>query len=180
MDVKRMGGSRRETLSGKFKVKGTRRVMANGIYGDGAPLCEWENWVPIKIDCFIWRLLQNRILVAPNLIAREMSSLSSDCRAYVSVAESMEHVFLDCDRAKDIWRVLSVWCGWDLTGLSTFDHLLAVAEESHLRTDRHLLKEIIYSSLWFIWKPKNELIFKTRSLSTDFLVEEIQRNFSVG
>ncbi|XP_076919179.1 uncharacterized protein LOC143579888 [Bidens hawaiensis] len=150
--------------------------MTTAIYGDELPVCGWETWVPIKINCFVWRMLQNKIPVAPNLINRGMSLLSTDCRACVSEVESTKLVFLDCNRAKAIWRLISIWCGWDFTGLDSFKHLLDITEEPQSKCDRRLLIAIVYSTFWFIWKQRNERVFNARIVSIDSTVEEIKRS----
>ncbi|XP_076948890.1 uncharacterized protein LOC143621316 [Bidens hawaiensis] len=160
--------------SGRFTVQAMRRLMADSIHGDDVRICGWETWVPIKINCFVWRLLQNKIPVAPNLIARGMPLLSSNCRVCALEVESTKHVFLDCSRAKA--RLTSLWCGWDFTGLDSFEHLLGVLVELQSKSRRRLLLAIIYSTLWFIWKQRDEKVFKARAITIAFTVEEIKRS----
>ncbi|XP_076925800.1 uncharacterized protein LOC143588760 [Bidens hawaiensis] len=86
------------------------------------------------------------------------------------------NTFLDCTRAKAIWRLISLWGGWDFTGLDSFEHLLGVTVEPQSKMRRRLLLAIIYSTLWFIWKQRNEKVFKARALSIAFTVDEIKRS----
>ncbi|XP_076950435.1 uncharacterized protein LOC143623397 [Bidens hawaiensis] len=81
--------------SGIFSVQSLRRCMADHLYGDGSPIGTWESWIPIKINCFIWRLLQKWIPVAVNLIARGLNSIPSVCSMCNLTAESTVHVFLE-------------------------------------------------------------------------------------
>ncbi|XP_076925313.1 uncharacterized protein LOC143588091 [Bidens hawaiensis] len=162
--------------SGRCTVQAMRRLMADSIHGDDVQICGWETWVAIKINYFVWTFLQNKISVAPNLIARGMPLLWSNCRVCALEVESTKHVFLDCTQAKATWRLISLWCGWDFTGLDTFEHLLGVTVEPQSKSTRCLLLAIIYSPLWFIWKQRNEKVFKVRVLSIAFTVEEIKRS----
>jgi len=98
--------------SGIFSIQSFRRVLSDHIYGDFSPLCTWEPWIPIKVNCFIWRLLQNRIPVAVNLVARGLNSILSICSFCRSSDKSSVHVFLECPKAKEVWRAISLWCQW--------------------------------------------------------------------
>nr|KAJ0214733.1 hypothetical protein LSAT_V11C400217060 [Lactuca sativa] len=31
---------------------------------------KWVNWVPVKINCFVWQLIFNKIMVSINLVIR--------------------------------------------------------------------------------------------------------------
>ncbi|XP_076913955.1 uncharacterized protein LOC143572782 [Bidens hawaiensis] len=159
--------------SGSFTVHGMRGVMAESLYGDDTgSLCSWDSWIPIRINCFIWRLLQHRVPVAVNLLARGMSSVPPNCLCCVSVEESVNHVFLDCSRAKEIWRAVSIWSGYDVTGFESLSQLVQVAEFM----GRRILKAIIFVSMWFIWKQRNARTFVHRGLSTYAIMEEIILN----
>ncbi|XP_076950878.1 uncharacterized protein LOC143623996 [Bidens hawaiensis] len=135
--------------SGTFSVQNLRRKIADHLYGDGSPICTWESWIPIKINCFVWRLMQNRIPVAVNLIG------------------------VECPRAKEVWKEISIWCCWDLTGLDSLEYLLEMVNEPDEKVGRRILGSIISSSLWFIWKQRNGRRFNKGSLSTQFIVDEI-------
>ncbi|XP_076944135.1 uncharacterized protein LOC143614638 [Bidens hawaiensis] len=166
--------------SGFFTVHGLRRMMADSLFGEVSVLDYlWDSWIPIRINCFMWRLMQHRIPVAANLIARGMGSIPSDCLGCVLEAESVEHVFLICHRAKDIWRAVSLWIGCDVTGFKSFLQLVQVADEPYTVSGRRVLKAIILVLLWFIWKQRNARTFRHRSLSTEALMEEIMINLYV-
>ncbi|XP_076937334.1 uncharacterized protein LOC143604882 [Bidens hawaiensis] len=163
--------------SGSFTVQGAREVMADSLYGeDTGSLRSWDSWIPIRINCFTWRLLQHRVAVAVNLLARGMSSVSPNCLCCLSVEESVNHVFLDCSRAKEIWRAVSMWSGYDVTGFKSLSQLVQVAEEPINVMGRRILKASIFVSMWFIWKQRNARTFDHRRLSTDAIMEEIMLN----
>ncbi|XP_076927910.1 uncharacterized protein LOC143591643 [Bidens hawaiensis] len=74
--------------SGKFSVQRLRGFMAEALYGIGWVSNDfWDRWLPIKVNCFIWRLMKYRIPVAVNLISRGMVSVSPECHTCVSVYE---------------------------------------------------------------------------------------------
>lgn len=57
---------------------------------------KWVKWIPLKINCFVWRLLQNRILTSANLIGRGISVSSTLCPFCCNVEDDTEHVFFSC------------------------------------------------------------------------------------
>ncbi|XP_076931961.1 uncharacterized protein LOC143597314 [Bidens hawaiensis] len=100
--------------SGMFSVQRLRGFLAEALYGVG------------EVPNHFW----DRIPVAVNLISRGMVSVPPECHTCVSVYESMDHVFLECKRAKEVWRAVSLWCGWDITGFESIDQLVDVERES--------------------------------------------------
>ncbi|XP_076892326.1 uncharacterized protein LOC143544033 [Bidens hawaiensis] len=131
-------------------------LMASKIYDDfDVTRCIWEGWIPIKLNCFVWKLLLNRIPVAVNLLAMSLVSISRTCTFFSLSDEFPDHVFLNCVRAKEVWRVVSLWCGWDLTALGSMEQLLEVASHLSSHSRKRILKAIIYSYIWSIWKQRN-------------------------
>ncbi|XP_076960020.1 uncharacterized protein LOC143636256 [Bidens hawaiensis] len=120
--------------------------------------------------------MQHRIPVAVNLFAKGMGGIPPDCLGCLSQAESVEHVFLKCHLAKDIWRAVSLWTGCDVTSFESVSQLVQVADEPTTVSGRRVLKAIIFVSLWLIWKQRNVRTFRHRSLSSEAVMEETMIN----
>lgn len=58
--------------TGIFTVKSVREIIDSTIYTPEPCAFKWNRWLLIKINCFIWRLLLNRILVTHNLAQRSV------------------------------------------------------------------------------------------------------------
>ncbi|XP_076919047.1 uncharacterized protein LOC143579700 [Bidens hawaiensis] len=116
------------------------------------------------------------IPVAINLIAKGLNSIYPECSRCHSAPETSAHVFLDCPREKEVWRAVSLWCHWDLTGFDSFGQLLEVAKQPDDNLGRRILGSIIYSSIWFIWRQRNAKLFNNGISSTLFTMEEIMTN----
>ncbi|XP_076944730.1 uncharacterized protein LOC143615505 [Bidens hawaiensis] len=117
--------------SGFFTVHGLRRMMADSLFGEVSVLDYlWDSWIPIRINRFMWRLMQHRIPVAANLIARGMGSIPSDCLGCVLEAESVEHLVQVADEPYTVSgrRVLKaiilvlLWFIWKQRNARTFRH----------------------------------------------------------
>ncbi|KAD6796752.1 hypothetical protein E3N88_07648 [Mikania micrantha] len=52
----------------------------------------WSRWIPVKISCFLWRALQNRIPVARFLVARGVPLQYTACSKCHVEMEDVDHV----------------------------------------------------------------------------------------
>ncbi|KAF5761553.1 putative RNA-directed DNA polymerase [Helianthus annuus] len=159
---------------GVFSVESARAVLAEQRFGPGDSFLVWQSWLPIKVNGFVWKLLQNKIPVSFNLSSRGVILDSYNCKACHGVAESVSHVFLNCSFAKDIWRKVSMWVGVDLTGWDELDQLMDVAAEMDSSRKRDLLLSILYTTFWFIWKGRNARVFRSARTSTQESLEDIK------
>ncbi|KAJ0890151.1 putative reverse transcriptase zinc-binding domain-containing protein [Helianthus annuus] len=100
-----------------FSVNAVKIILERAVFCLGSRVCDWVKWIPIKINVFVWRACLNRIPVAVNLIKRGMTMTSEDCVNCHNMAESVVHCLLGCSVARAVWRKVSVWAKWDLTGL---------------------------------------------------------------
>ncbi|KAM0041794.1 putative RNA-directed DNA polymerase [Helianthus debilis subsp. tardiflorus] len=156
-----------------FSVKAVRNILENNLFGSNINVCNWLKWVPIKVNCFVWRAFQNRIPVAANLMVRGVRLVSGDCAHCPNVPETTDHVFIDCETAKQVWRKVSVWAKWDFTGLMSVGQLRLQAENAETSLTHKLFLGIIYTGMWCLWKARNDRIFKGVTRSADFIMEEI-------
>lgn len=66
----------------------------------------WLKTVPQKLNAYVWRVINNRIASLPNLLKRGVLYSGADvsCRLCNSqLVETMEHLFVSCEFAKDVW-----------------------------------------------------------------------------
>ena len=63
----------------------------------------WKGSMPLKVKCFSWLLLHNKILVWENLQRRGYIG-PSNCSSCGADLESVEHLFLQCTFFKVVWR----------------------------------------------------------------------------
>ncbi|KAD5961433.1 hypothetical protein E3N88_12906 [Mikania micrantha] len=67
-------------------------------------LITWLNWTPPKVLCFVWRLAQNRVPTAANLVIRRIQLRSIYCSLCRLEEETVEHLFYKCPVAQETWR----------------------------------------------------------------------------
>lgn len=114
---------------------------------------KWTNWIPIKLNCFAWRLFQNRIPLLDNLYlsARGINVSSSLCSFCGAENENLDHVFFSVEEfLRLVWAVQ----------LFTRELLEAFRCFKGNVRSFFLLLSIAYVSLWGIWKERNARLFR--------------------
>jgi len=138
----------------------------------------WKSPAPSKVVAFSWRALLNRIPTRSNLIRRNAipTSVNSHCVFCNMVEESTNHLFLHCLETWKIWLQIQKWLEVCLiTPSNLFSHWecwngLVSYHKEHQRG----MRLIWLSTVWAIWKARNNIIFNNSVFSLDDMVEEIQ------
>ena len=90
-------------LSNHFTVASARSFIDNGMLPiDGGVY--WNNWVPIKLNIFIWRLRLKGCLLEQIFLMLD-SILCPFCSTSV---ESIDHLFLGCSELIDLWTRVAI------------------------------------------------------------------------
>ncbi|KAJ0565776.1 putative reverse transcriptase zinc-binding domain-containing protein [Helianthus annuus] len=153
-----------------FAVKSLRKVMEEKLFGSSS---HWLKWVPIKLNCFICWAFQNRISVASNLLVRGVPLISGDCVHCHNFLETVDHIFIHCDKAKQVWRRVLVWSNCDFTWMENLEQLRLLLEEADSALRHKFLLGIAYLVLWSLWKARNDRIFKGINRSVEAITEEV-------
>jgi hypothetical protein len=106
---------------GTFSVKSTylvldKRAMPQRILSgeDIENLARvWDSWASPKVIVFSWQLLQDRIPTRQNLRRRRVlvGTTDTSCAFCGAVGESVDHLFVSCDRVSPIWYRITRWLG---------------------------------------------------------------------
>nr|KAJ0211295.1 hypothetical protein LSAT_V11C400159080 [Lactuca sativa] len=129
---------------------------------------EWMKEIPIKFLSFIWRASLGRIPAATELAKRGITVESIQCGYCMAMDESPNHILLNCTFAKTVWE----WCNMPQIQLNTVGEPIEyAAKHDTCRKNMKVIINICYSTLWEIWKARNERIFK-RLITTPTLVAD--------
>jgi hypothetical protein len=65
----------------------------------------WKSLAPYKIIIFFWQLLQDRVPTRKNLFKRRVirDQRETICALCGDLVESIDHLFITCDRFSPIW-----------------------------------------------------------------------------
>jgi hypothetical protein len=137
----------------------------------------WTSPAPSKIIAFSWQLLHNRIPTRDNL--RRCGVIGDDnltaCVFCSEVNESAIHLFLHCSFASRIWVEICRWLGVTLVMPATlhcfFEYFLSFARSKKGRKGFGL---VWHSTIWLIWKYRNDRIFNNVVKNAGDCVEDIK------
>ena len=65
--------------SGTFSVKSLRIIINNMLNSPFGGLCFWNDWLPSRVNCFIWRALLKQIPTRTKLRSRGINIPSDLC-----------------------------------------------------------------------------------------------------
>ncbi|XP_071699026.1 uncharacterized protein [Rutidosis leptorrhynchoides] len=131
--------------------------------------------VPKKVEVFIWRVLKGRIPVLIELDKRGVDLNSVRCPTCDNDIENINHFILSCDKTRDVWAKIFDW--WavprpqNLTVRSLVD-----GSTGSLGSDvgRDVWQAVIWTSVYLLWKYRNEKVFKNKCWNVPVAVCEIQ------
>ncbi|XP_071728520.1 uncharacterized protein [Rutidosis leptorrhynchoides] len=145
-----------------------------GIYV--SPHCFIQNnLVPKKFGIFVWRLLHKRIPVRVELDKRGMDLHSVRCPLCDGDVESVDHTFISCNLARDLWVRVGKW--WNL-GSPSFNNLGELLKDvgslSMSSSGRLILQATFWVCAFLIWKNRNNKVFQGKCWSTPVALNEVQ------
>ncbi|XP_071712667.1 uncharacterized protein [Rutidosis leptorrhynchoides] len=124
---------------------------------------ERNKLLPQKIGLFIWRVRLNRIPDRFELDKRGIDIDSLRCPVCDNGNETIDHIFLRCSFAKDVWDRVYKW--WNL---GSFPHNNL---EGMFKGFKHVNRSTSPSKLWqaierysgyIIWQNRNQIIFRKK------------------
>ena len=80
-------------VNGHFTVKSLRMIIDNIVNSPHAGICFWNDWLPPRVNCFIWRSLLKRLPTRLNLRSRGVILPVDTCPLCERAGESIEHFF---------------------------------------------------------------------------------------
>jgi len=119
----------------------------------------------------------NRIPTRGNLLLRNAlpPETSTLCVMCSGIEESTLHLFLHCEVASLVWLKLMLWIDcFFLIPHNLFVHWECWSQGGSNKKVRKGLGLICLTTVWVLWKAKNDKIFKVHIFEVDNLVEEVK------
>lgn len=162
-------------VTGRFLVKNIRSRIRELQEIQLENRFVWIKWIPIKVNFLAWRLWLNRLPTKDNLIRRNVNIPSMMCEVCGMENESLEHVFGSCVIAAQVWEFVSQWCRITPFFFFSVSDLPTLALQ--LRGDvgwKHVAHLIIITSIWCLWRNRNDAIFNSKKGLVSSIIEEIR------
>ena len=128
---------------------------------------DWENTfcnifssklIPRKISDFNWRVFYGVIPVENRLML--MRSSDGICKLCSNNLETMQHMFLDCEKLGDIWWRIEYLIRKHLKQVVCITYQTIILGVDPENTDPELTNMFIFISKWEIWKHRNMFLFE--------------------
>ncbi|XP_071718293.1 uncharacterized protein [Rutidosis leptorrhynchoides] len=144
--------------NGLFSTKKLTKLIMSRTYGtNGATSATMKNnYVPKKMEVFVWRARKERLPVLSELDKRGVDVHSTLCPLCGNEIESVNHALLSCEHVRIIWKKVREWWGLDSANLS-FDNLLrGFFPTSCSDLGSILWQAVEWVSCYLIWRNRNQ------------------------
>ncbi|XP_071695550.1 uncharacterized protein [Rutidosis leptorrhynchoides] len=134
-----------------------------------------NNFVPKKVELFIWRSRKKRIPTLIELDKRGIDLHSVRCPLCDDGVESFDHALLFCKKVFDIWEKIFKWWGFNVFSSAS---LCEIFQDSTIENMSDLGSKIWQAVLWsccyLIWWNRNQVVFNKKGWTTLVALCEIQ------
>ena len=128
----------------------------------------WKLHTAPKVKLFVWKTLHGALPVGEQLVARQIK-VDGKCKL-CGLPESIDHLFLHCNFAKQVWKSAPVWPSIDYSGtIELRSEWNSLCSRQNLPPTGLSMGALAPWILWQIWKARNSLVFKDKG----FLVTEV-------
>ncbi|XP_022040593.1 uncharacterized protein LOC110943145 [Helianthus annuus] len=161
--------------SGVYRVKSIKEILHNARYTLPQYVFIWNGWVPKKVGFLAWRAELDRLPTRCALVRRNINVESHLCPLCGDEPESTEHLFLSCGFVQSVWAVIAQWC--KLPNAFVFSIRDILDMDVHTPGSAKLKKAlyaVCLTSLWCVWKVRNETVFNQASPSVQKTVSDIK------
>ena len=88
--------------------------------------------------------------------------------------ESSDHIFYACETATNVWRQVRIWCDVGLLCFCSNRDCTVWLDNWHTYNDRKdKLFVIIATSLWFLWRYRNNVTFSSQTMRQRDIIDNI-------
>ena len=131
----------------------------------------WQAWAPAKCRLLTWLFVQNRVLTADRLLARQWPN-SYFCPLCMRNLETAEHLLVECPWSRSLWDTVAACFGlasfrpglWPDPPLPSLTGWLATLS-TDLGAASKKAKSLALLVIWAIWRERNARIFRASSLT---------------
>ncbi|KAF5771848.1 putative reverse transcriptase zinc-binding domain-containing protein [Helianthus annuus] len=164
-----------------FSVSSVKKERINDRGNSGLPNFEWCKWIPIKCNIMAWRANLDRLATKVNLKRRNVDIPSVMCPFYDEYEESVDHLFTACSLASRVWTAVSAWCNIPPIFAFAFKDLLDIHNSGLLgKKAKKIMLGLVISTVWCIWKARNDLVFNQIRRSPQEIVSEVKSRVMLG
>nr|GEY21287.1 RNA-directed DNA polymerase, eukaryota [Tanacetum cinerariifolium] len=158
----------------EFRVKEVRNFLDNLFLHSYADATRWVEYIPIKINVFVWHARRDFLPIRVNLSRRGILLESSSCPLCLSSDENIHHVLFGCGLAESIFRRICRWWELDWQALESFSDWNYCFSFIRLSSKVKALLEGVFGVVWWsIWGFRNHTIYNEMPPRRSVLFDDI-------
>ncbi|KAK3200402.1 hypothetical protein Dsin_023817 [Dipteronia sinensis] len=162
---------------GQFSVKSFRIGLDSGQNEDPSAVNGiWQGFCPSKVEIFVWHLLQGRVAVKKILKRFGLQCMDSlECPMCGEFEEDIDHLFLRCKWAWNLWNSCMNWwgvssCAADSVRNWWFGWIGLCPKKNSNRS----WISMFFAVSWSIWEARNGKVFKKVEASFSKTVDMVR------
>ncbi|GJQ96137.1 RNA-directed DNA polymerase, eukaryota, reverse transcriptase zinc-binding domain protein [Tanacetum coccineum] len=158
-----------------YTVKEARHIIDLKTLPSLTKQTTWDNTLPQKVNIFMWRLSLDRLPHRLNLSSRGMDIMAISCPSCNANVESANHIFFECNIAKDVWSLVNNWCEISLPLVTSFEeHQVWSSSWNVSKNKKYRYYVISASVLWWLWRFRNSVTFNSHPLRKSDLFDNVR------
>ncbi|GKA13730.1 RNA-directed DNA polymerase, eukaryota [Tanacetum coccineum] len=159
---------------GVFRVKDVRNLLDETFLPKADTPTRWIKCIPIKVNVFVWKALQDRLPTRSNLVRRNILIDSLSCPICDGEPEDSSHLFFRCCLARDVTRLVCRWWDLDFHSFNSYTDWQGWFKQLRLGAkSKEVLEGVFYVSWWSLWNFWNHLLFADSNPRKDVIFDEI-------
>ncbi|XP_019262565.1 PREDICTED: uncharacterized protein LOC109240393 [Nicotiana attenuata] len=126
-----------------------------------------------KASFLMWLVLQGRLATADRLM-RWGITMDNTCSLCQAELETRDHLFVECDYAKAIWRTMQKWLQWQQAPDEWNQHATWAIKRAKGKSKQAQLFKLVYAEcVYAIWIERNNRVFEKKARSWEAIAREI-------
>ncbi|XP_071704650.1 uncharacterized protein [Rutidosis leptorrhynchoides] len=134
-----------------------------------------NNFIPKKVEIFIWRSRKKRIPTLVELDKRGIDLHSVRCPLCDDEVESVDLALLFCKEVFGIWEKVFKWWGLNVFSSASLFEILQGSSIGNMTTlGSKIWQAVLWSCCYLIWWNRNQMVFNKKCWTTPVALCEIQ------
>ncbi|KAD4983144.1 hypothetical protein E3N88_19815 [Mikania micrantha] len=117
----------------------------------------------------------DRLPTMTALRSRNVNLGSTTCKLCGDADETTDHIFIACHLAIYIWGRIESWCNLPTIFAFSFRDLMELPRSmARRKQSKELILSVMQTSVWCIWKARNDAVFHHRKVLKEKIVDDIK------
>ena len=132
-------------------------------------------WVPKRTNILVWRIFKGRMPVRKVLSTMGIGVNNLNCPVCDKQEETVDHIFLKCEKASYLWDKLCTWWGLQQIYSNTVEDLwswsISATNQKGRKRGVQLAMAAIFKGLW---ETRNEKVFQDKTSDIEMVFKGVQ------